>query len=108
VFSSIFALAGLWMLAKCLMERGKERRIEGNATEISLRTYHRGLILKDKSFPRREITDIRSSVSGSSGSTPMKRVELIVGGRAEKIASWIDGDEADQLVAKVRGALGRQ
>ena len=107
-FSSIFALAGLWMLAKCLMERGKERRIEGNATEISLRTYHRGLILKDKSFPRREITDIRSSVSGSSGSTPMKRVELIVGGRAEKIASWIDGDEADQLVAKVRGALGRQ
>jgi hypothetical protein len=38
----------------------------------------------------------------------MKRVELIVGGRAEKIASWIDGVEADQLVAKVRAALGRQ
>jgi hypothetical protein len=47
------------------------RRIEANATEISIRTYRNGLILKDKSFPRREVSDIRASVSGSSNSTNM-------------------------------------
>jgi hypothetical protein len=99
--------AGLGMAGQFLLGRGKERRIEGNATEISIRTYRNGLILKDRSFPRREVTDIRASVSGSSGSTPMKRLDLIVGDRAEKLASWIDGDEADALVRKVREALGR-
>jgi hypothetical protein len=47
------------------------RRNEANATEISIRTYRNGLILKDKSFPRREVTDIRASVSGSSNSINM-------------------------------------
>ena len=47
------------------------RRIEANATEISIRTYRNGLILKEKSFPRREVMDIRASVSGSSNSTNM-------------------------------------
>ena len=47
------------------------RRIEAKVTEISIRTYRNGLILKDKSFPRREVTDIRSLVSGSSNSTNM-------------------------------------
>jgi hypothetical protein len=36
----------------------------------------------------------------------MKRVELIVGDRAEKIANWMGGDDADTLVTDVRNALG--
>lgn len=107
VFSSFFALIGLGFFFSNLLNYGKERRIEGNATEVSVRTYRNGLILKDISFPRREVTDIRASLSGSSNSTPMKRLDLIVGDRAEKLASWIDGDEADALVGKVREALGR-
>lgn len=107
LFSSFFALIGLGMAGASLLDRGKERRIEGNATEISIRTYRRGLILKDKSFPRSDVTDIRAHLSGNSGSTPMKRVELIVGARAQKIATWIDGDKADVLVRTVREALGR-
>ena len=107
VFNSLFISFGLGMLGNALLGRGKERRIEGNATEISIRTYRNGLILKDKSFLRREVTDIRSSVSGNSNSTTMKRVELIVGDRAEKLASWVDAGEADALVRQVRGALGR-
>ena len=106
-FSSFFAIMGLFMIGKTLAQRGKERRIEGNATEISLRTYRHGLILKDESFPRREVTDLRASLSGNSGSKPMKRLELIVGDRAVKLASWMDGDEADALVKAVREHLGR-
>jgi len=107
VFNSLFISFGLGMLGQALLDRGKERRIEGNATEISIRTYRNGLILKDKSFPRRDVMDIRASVSGSSNSTTMKRVELIVGDRAEKLASWIDAGEADALVRQVREVMGR-
>lgn len=107
VFNSLFISFGLGMLGKALLDRGKERRIEGNATKISIRTYRNGLILKDRSFPRREVTDIRASVSGNSNSTNMKRVELIVGDRAEKLASWIDAGEADALVRQVREVIGR-
>lgn len=107
LLSSIFMFVGLGIFGQSLLGRGKERRIEGNASDISVRTYRRGLILKDESFPRRDVTDIRASLSGNSGSTPMKRLELIVGDRAVKLASWIDGDEADALVRQVREALGR-
>jgi hypothetical protein len=107
VFNSLFISFGLGILGKALLDRGKERRIEGNATEISIRTYRNGLILKDRSFPRREVMDIRASVSGNSNSTTMKRVELIVGDRAEKLASWIDAGEADALVRQVREVIGR-
>lgn len=85
----------------------KDRRIEGNEAEISIRTYRNGLILEDRSFPRNQVHDIRGTVSGSSNNKSMKRVELIVGDKAEKITSWMDGDLADQLIAEVRAALGK-
>ncbi len=107
LLSTVFLGVGLGMLVQFLMKRGKEQRIEGTDSEISIRTYRRGLILKDQSFPRRDVSDIRASSSGNSGGTPMKRVDLIVGDRAVKLAGWIDGDEADDLVRNVRDALGR-
>lgn len=104
-FSSLFVLLGLTALFTALRSVGQDSRIEGNSVEISLRTYKRGLVIKDRSFPRSEVTDIRSSVSGSSGNTPMKRVELIVGDEVVKLAKWMDGTAADALVAEVRAAL---
>jgi hypothetical protein len=37
----------------------------------------------------------------------MKRVELIVGDKTEKIANWMDGDLADKLIREVKEALGK-
>lgn len=106
LFSSVFAVIGIFAAMAALRDLGSDRRIEGNSSDISIRTYRRGLILKDKSFPRNQVTDIRTSESGSSGNTKMKRVELIVGDKAEKIASWMDGEKADSLAAEVRQAMG--
>jgi len=105
-FSSLFLISGLLMLFKMIRSAGSELRIEGNSSEVSIRTYKRGLVLKDRSFPRREVSGIRSTVSGSSGATQMKRVELIVGVKAEKISAWMDGYDADEMVKLLRGALG--
>lgn len=106
LMSGVFAVIGIAMTGHTFMQMGKDRRIEGNASGISIRTYRRGLVFGEVSFPRHQVTDIRASQSGSNNGSPMKRVELIVGERAEKIASWMDGDQADALVADVRNALG--
>ena len=106
LFTSIFVIIGFAVFVGSIRGLGKDRRIEGNSVEISIRTYKRGLVLKNKSFPRNSVTDVRASSSGSSNGKPMKRVELIVGDKSEKLASWMDGDAADELVAEVRAALG--
>ncbi|MFD2257024.1 hypothetical protein ACFSSA_10070 [Luteolibacter algae] len=104
--SSVFLLIGLSALVAAIKGHGVDRRIEGNPTDISIRRYQRGKILEDQSFPRREVTDIRSSVSGKSNGKDMKRLELIVNDRVVKIARWIDGGAADKLVSEVRQAMG--
>ncbi len=102
LMSTAFAGIGIAVLVASLRCIGQERRIEGNSTEVSIRTYKRGLIVKDKSYPRSAITDIRSSKTGYSNGSTMKRIELIVGNKVERIASWAEGDEADEMVAEVR------
>lgn len=102
----LITVAGWGSLIWLIRTRDRETRIEGSESEISIRTYQRELILKDRSFPRDSVSDIRASVSGSSNGQPMKRIELIVGNHAEKIASWVDGEKADALVAEVRGVIG--
>ncbi len=106
LMTSVFAVIGIIAFVGSLRSIGKDERIEGNSAEISIRTYKRGLVVKDKSFPRSAVSDIRASSSGSNNGTQMKRIELIVGDKAERIASWTDGDDADALVAEVREAMG--
>lgn len=105
IMSSIFTCLGIYTLVTTLRGMGQDRRIEGNSAEISFRTYQRGLVVKDRSFPRSAVTDMRATMFGSSNGKPMKRIELIVGDRSEKLSSWMDGDAADELVAEVRAVL---
>ncbi|MES2982665.1 MAG: hypothetical protein V4727_10155 [Verrucomicrobiota bacterium] len=107
LFCSMFAVIGVGMTFSTLRSMKKDQRIEGNEAQISIRTYRNGLILEDRSFPRNQVHDIRGTASGSSNNKQMKRVELIVGNKTEKIANWMDGDMADQLIAEVREALGK-
>lgn len=107
LISSIFAVAGIWMTFSTLKGMGKDRRIEGSESQIFLRTYQNGLVTQEKSFSREQVHDIRGTESGRSNGTAMKRVELIIGDKTEKIANWMDGDLADKLIREVREALGK-
>ena len=107
LFSSVFAVIGIGMTYSTIRTMGKDRRIEGNEEEVSIRTYRKGLTLENLSFPRNSVHDIRATHSGSSNGKAMKRVELVVGNKTEKIANWMDGDMADQLIEKVRTELGK-
>jgi hypothetical protein len=107
LFSSLCAMLGLGMTYSTFRAMGRDQRIEADEKEVSIRTYRKGLILENRSFPRDQVYDIRGTNSGSSNGKTMKRVELIVGNKTEKIASWMDGDLADQLIEGVRDALGK-
>ena len=105
LMNAVLAATGLSLLVWLNRTKNQETRIEATDSEIAIRTTRHGLVLKERLFPRSAVTDIRSSVSGSSNGKPMKRVELIVGNKAEPIARWIDGEKADALVEEVRHAL---
>jgi hypothetical protein len=106
LFCSFFALIGIGMTVSTVRAMNRDLRIEGNDAEISIRSYRRGLIVKNRSFPRRKVTDIRTSNSGHINGKVRKRIELIVGDKVEEIVNWIDGEQADAIAEEVRSALG--
>lgn len=106
LLTTAFCVLGIYTVVNSLRGLGQDRKIEGNSAEIAIRTYKHGLILKEQSFPRAAVSDIRTSISGSSGSRQMKRIDLIVDNKVEKLCLWVDGEEADRIAAEVRGALG--
>jgi hypothetical protein len=105
-FSSIMAVGGTFLTTTLMRKRGQESRIEGTSSQVAIRTYQHNLVIKERLFPRESVTDIRSSLSGSSNGRAMKRVELIAAGKAEKIASWMEAEKADDMIAEIRQALG--
>jgi len=73
---------------------------------VFFRIYCIGRVPLVDSFARNAVSDVCASVSGSLGSKQTKRIELIIGDKAEKPGSRVDGDEADELVFQVCRALG--
>ena len=101
----VMLLGGVGMFVFLIRNRGTVRKLEGNSVEIAIRTYRHNLVWKEKTYPRSQISDIRASESGNSGTTVMKRLELIAGDEVVKVASWVDGNAADSVVAQVRPCL---
>lgn len=104
--SSLIALGGMILLGRLLSSRGKETRLEGNDSEIAIRTFKHGLVIKEQTYPRADVSNIRTSASGSSNGRTKKRIEMIVGGKAETLALWVDEEKADAFAAEARSALG--
>ncbi len=106
IMTTVFVGLGIFTLLRNLSAAVGDTRLEGNSAEISLRTYKRGLIVKDRSFPRDSVSGIRATANGSSDRNSWKRVTLHAGGRSEKISTWLDGGEADRFIAEARALLG--
>lgn len=104
--SSVFFLIGCGVAFASFRKLGTETRIEGTTRHIAVRKVKKGLTLEEKLFDRAQVRDIRASETGQMNGKPMKKIELIVGEKAERIALWVDGDKADAVVDEVRRALG--
>ncbi|QUE50819.1 hypothetical protein KBB96_18410 [Luteolibacter ambystomatis] len=104
--SSVFFVIGCIVTVMSARKLGIETRIEGTTRHIAVRKMKKGLVLEEKLFDRAQVRDIRASETGQMNGKPMKKVELIVGQKAERIALWVDGEKADAAVDEVRRALG--
>ena len=103
--ASLFAVAGVVMLIRYSRTRNQQTRLEGTREEIVLRTTNAGRIFERREFPKGDVLDVRASVVGSSNGKPMKRIELLIGGKAHLLGRWFDGEKADAFVAEARRAL---
>jgi len=104
--SSLITLGGLTLFGWLLRAKGVETRLEGNDSEIAIRTFKHGLVIKERSYPRASVTDFRTAASGYSSDRIKKRIEMIVGEKAETLAHWVDEEQADGFAAEARAALG--
>jgi len=104
--SSVFFVIGCIVTVTSARKLGTETRIEGTTRHIAVRKMKKGMVLEEKLFDRAQVRDIRASETGQMNGKPMKKLELIVGEKAERIALWVDGEKADAAVDEVRRALG--
>jgi hypothetical protein len=102
----LFFLLCLSGIVSALRNLGVETRLEGDTRHLTLRKVKKGLTLKETVFERSEFRDIRASAFGTNNGREMKRVELLIGDKAHRLASWMDGAKADEFVAEARRAIG--
>ena len=104
-FAAGMVIGGTYLSIRLLRDRHLVKKLEGNDTEIAIRSYRNGRVWNEKIFSRQTVADIRAFVSGNSNGRTMKRLEIIVSDKAEPLARWIDGEAADALVREVRAVL---
>jgi hypothetical protein len=81
-------------------------RLEGDETQVALRTYQHGRVIKEQSFSRSSVSGVRATNTGHVNGKPMKRINLIVDGKAKRVTWWTEGDTADVWAGDVNRALG--
>lgn len=102
----VFGGIGVAMVSSTWAGRGRDVRLEGDETQVALRTYQHGRVIKEQSFPRSSVSGARATRTGAVNGKPMKRIDLIVDGKAQRITRWTDGAVADAWVNDVCRALG--
>lgn len=102
----LFFLLCLAGIVSALRGLGVETRLEGDTRHLTLRQVKKGRMLKETVFERSEFRDIRASAFGSNNGREMKRIELLIGDKAHRLASWMDGAKADEFVAEARRTIG--
>lgn len=105
IISGIAFLTGLSLLISYFRSRDHVTHIEGTQAEIAIRTTRHGLLLKEQTFPREQVTDVRTDGTARQNGKPMKNVNLIVGKKAVKVASWLSEEQADDFVRELRRVL---
>lgn len=102
----IVMLVGIGLTRHGIVTRHQERRLEGDHSQIAVRTYRQDRLIKERNFTRSEVSDIRVSQSGHVNNRPMVRLDLIVSGKAERLANWLPADTSTPWAEQVRLTIG--
>ncbi len=106
LISGSMVVGGITLIVWVFWHHGEVTEFQGNSSTIIIRRLKAGRVLKEQSFPRQSVTDICSSISSITSGITTKRIQLIIGDKAETVANSIIADKADAVVAEVRQAMG--
>ena len=84
----------------------RQIRLEGEATQVFLRNYRRGVIVKEQAFSRTAVKGVIASRSGHMNNQEIKKIALIIDNKRIVLTRATAGSVADAWVAEVNRALG--
>lgn len=106
VFSGIMFLVGTVITWMFVRRSGFETRLDGSHGQLAIRRMKKGMTISEKVYERSTYRDIRTKETGHNNGRIMKSIELLIGGRSERLALWVDGNQADDFATAVREAMG--
>lgn len=105
LLSSVMTVAGMAICWRLHSRKDIERRLEGDATTVSIREVQRGIILSEQKFPRVEVKSVVTSISGHSNGKSMHRIDLILKQQSQTLARWVDARVAEEFATSAIGFL---
>jgi uncharacterized membrane protein/ribosomal protein L37AE/L43A len=101
-----FTVVGAIVFMKSRPNGDRQMRIEGEATQVFLRSYQRGVIVKEQAFSRTAIKGVIASRSGHMNNQEIKQIALIIDNKRIVLTRATAGSVADAWVEEVNRSLG--
>jgi hypothetical protein len=105
-FSGMMFLVGAVFTGIAFSRSGFETRLDGSHGQLAIRKMKKGLPVSENLYDRSTYRDIRTKDIGHNNGRRMKSIELLIGSKSERLASWVDAHQADDFAAAVREAMG--
>jgi hypothetical protein len=102
----LFTVLGATVFINSRPNSGRQMRLEGEATQVFLRSYQRGVIVKEQTFSRTAIKGVIASRSGHMNNQEIKQIALIIDNKRIVLTRATAGSVADAWVAEVNRSLG--
>jgi hypothetical protein len=102
----LFTVLGATVFINSRPNSGRQMRLEGEATQVFLRSYQRGVIVKEQTFSRTAIKGVIASRSGHMNNQEIKQIALIIDNKRIVLTRATAGSVADAWVEEVNRSLG--
>ena len=104
VVSSAWIAGGLWLLIHSLHQHLRQTAVEVAPALVTVRKLSRsGRTLGSKEYPRKESSEIRTSLQSITGGVTLKRLELLDGANSTTIVSDIRAEDAEEILRSLPG-----
>lgn len=104
--SSIVTLSAVFIILRTVRDLRTDSRLEGDRTEISIRSFRNGRIVQQQSVPRDAVTAIRHFPAATNQPQGGHRIELLTRDRAIPISTGASTKAAREFMRNASQALG--
>lgn len=102
----LFSTMGATIFIHSRPNSGREIRIEGESTQVFIRHYRRGTVVKELAFARQEVTGVTATRSGHVNNQEIKQIALMIGNKRSVLTRATPANVAETWMNEVNRALG--